>query len=86
MATKLLAFFALGGSSGVRLQDVADALHKPILEISSALAKLAASGVIVERPRDPSQSGPPINGGARTDARAAGETCFLRRSGFLAYR
>lgn len=46
---RLLAPFALGGDAGTRQVDVAERLGMPLLEISSALAKLGAAGVIRER-------------------------------------
>ena len=45
---RLLAPFALGGAAGVRVEDVAERLRMSLLEISSALAKLGAAGVIRE--------------------------------------
>ena len=46
---RLLAPFALGGDAGARQDDVAERLGMPLLEMSSALAKLGAAGVIKER-------------------------------------
>lgn len=45
---RLLAPFALGGDAGVRQEYVADRLGMPLSDISSALAKLGAAGVIRE--------------------------------------
>ena len=49
-ATRILAPFALGGDDGVRPEPVADRLRRPIDEISSHLAQLAAAGIVMERP------------------------------------
>ena len=46
----LLAPFALGGNAGARQDKVAEDLGKPLSEVADALANLAASGVIVEKP------------------------------------
>ena len=46
----LLAPFALGGDSGARKDKVAEGLGKSIMEVANMLAKLAASGVILEVP------------------------------------
>ena len=42
----LLAPFALGGNAGARQEDVARHLGMPLLDIRSALAKLAAAGIV----------------------------------------
>lgn len=58
----LLAPFALGGNAGVNPNDVAECSGKPIADVASALAELAASGIIAERPEDPSsQSDCPLS-------------------------
>ena len=49
-ATQILAPFALGGDAGVRLELVADRLRRPLDEVSSHLAQLAAAGIVMERP------------------------------------
>ena len=46
----LLAPFALGGDAGARIDKVAEGLGMPIMEVANKLAKLAASGVIVDVP------------------------------------
>lgn len=46
----LLAPFALGGSAGARQDKVAESLGKPLPDVADALANLAASGVIIEKP------------------------------------
>ena len=46
---RLLAPFALGGDAGAPQGDVADRLGMPLLDVSTALAKLATAGVIRER-------------------------------------
>ena len=43
---RVLAPFALGGNSGARQEDVARHLGMSLLEISSALAKLGAAGIV----------------------------------------
>ena len=58
----LLAPFALGGDSGAKPSDVAKHLEKSISDVASALAELATSGIIAERPEDPSsQSDCPLS-------------------------
>ena len=58
----LLAPFALGGDSGAKPSDVAKCLGESISYVTSALAELAASGIIAERPEGPSsQSDCPIS-------------------------
>lgn len=49
-----LAPFALGGNAGVRPSDVAKSLNESVMSVARALAKLAASGIIVERPENSS--------------------------------
>ena len=46
---RLLAPFALGGDAGAQQEDIAERLGMPLLQVSTALAKLAAAGVIRER-------------------------------------
>ena len=48
-ATPLLAPFALGGDIGVRMERVAAQLGRPLDDVSSRLAQLAAAGVVMER-------------------------------------
>ena len=48
-AMRLLAPFALGGDAGVRQEDVAQRLSMSLLDASSALAKLAAAGIVRRR-------------------------------------
>ncbi len=48
-AMRLLAPFALGGDAGARQEDVAKQLDMSLLEMSSALAKLGAAGIVRER-------------------------------------
>jgi len=48
-ATPLLAPFALGGDAGVRMERVAAQLGRPLDDVSSRLAQLAAAGVVMER-------------------------------------
>lgn len=58
----LLAPFALGGNAGVNPDDVAECSGKSIADVASALAELAASGIIAERPEgSPSQSDCPLS-------------------------
>ena len=49
-AKRLLAPFALGGDAGVDQTEVANYLGIPLFEISSQLARLAAAGVVQEKP------------------------------------
>ena len=48
-ALRLLAPFALGGDVGVKQVAVSNHLGKPLLDLSSDLAKLGAAGVVRER-------------------------------------
>ena len=48
-ALRLLAPFALGGDAGVKQVAVSNHLGKPLLDLSSDLAKLGAAGVVRER-------------------------------------
>ena len=48
-SVRLLAPFALGGEAGASQEHVADRLGMSLLDVSTALAKLAAAGVIRER-------------------------------------
>ena len=48
-ATGFLAPFALGGDAGVRLERVADQLHRPLDDVHRWLTQLAAAGVVMER-------------------------------------
>ena len=47
-ATRLLAPFALGGKAGVRPDRVARALGKSLFDVSAALARLGAAGIVKE--------------------------------------
>ena len=61
-STLRLAPFALGGNAGVKPSDVAESLNESIMNITCALEKLAASGVIVERPENSTpESGCPLS-------------------------
>ena len=48
-AMRLLAPFALGGDAGVKQVEVSNHLGKPLLDLSSDLARLGAAGVVRER-------------------------------------
>ena len=48
-SARMLAPFALGGTSGARVEMVADYLGIPMLDLSARLAHLAAAGVVWER-------------------------------------
>ena len=58
-ATSFLAPFALGGDAGVRLEHVAGQLNRPLDEVSSNLSRLAAAGVVSERPHGAVSVEPP---------------------------
>ena len=49
----MLAPFALGGKSGAWQEEVAECLRIPQIDLADALAKLAASGVIVPKSESP---------------------------------
>lgn len=49
-SSRVLAPFALGGESGVRADRVARFLNESLVKVHSALAELAAAGVVDERP------------------------------------
>ena len=52
----LLGAFALGGNAGMKPNKVADHLGMPIHNVADDLAKLAASGIIAEKPVGPSSN------------------------------
>ena len=56
---RMLAPFALGGTSGAKMEMVAEYLGVPILDLSTRLAHLAAAGVVWERPNGAVSVEPP---------------------------
>lgn len=61
-STLRLAPFALGGNAGVKPSDVAEILNESVMTVTRELAKLAASGIIFERPENSSpESGCPLS-------------------------